>query len=158
MNFDTLENREQISAARERLLSLEKEEKYVFHGSPVRVDALEPRQAGGHDEETGHYEDDGTPAVFASTYADCAIFMAFIRGREYENKMGIDDFNQLHFVAHRVLMEGAKDKIGYVYVLDKNDFGDFRGLDCTSKKPVHPREVIEVTFGDLPKDIKVIET
>jgi hypothetical protein len=74
------------------------------------------------------------------------------------NAMGINDANQLHFIADRVLMEWAKDKIGYVYVLEKSIFGDFRGMDCRSPEAVHPIEVIEVTFGDLPKGIKIIET
>ncbi|MEI6650098.1 MAG: hypothetical protein WCL23_01540 [Candidatus Moraniibacteriota bacterium] len=158
MNFDQPNNKEQISAARERLLSLEKEGKYVFHGSYERVEALEPHQACGYDEETGRHENDGEPAVFASTYADCAIFRSLIHGKEFENKTGIDDHDQLHFTAGQILMERAKDKIGYVYVLDKRKFGDFRGMDCRSPETVHPIEVIEVTFSDLPKGVKVIET
>ncbi|NTW30901.1 MAG: hypothetical protein HGA33_06470 [Candidatus Moranbacteria bacterium] len=158
MNFDTPKNKERMSAGRERLMSLEREGKYVFHGSPVKIAILEPRQAGGHDEETGRYENDGTRAVFASTYADCAIFRSLIHSREFENEMGINDANQLHFIADQVLMERAKGKIGYVYVLDKKDFGDFRGLDCTSKETMHPIEVVEVGFEDLPKAIKVVET
>ncbi|MEI7749574.1 MAG: hypothetical protein WCJ25_01065 [Candidatus Moraniibacteriota bacterium] len=158
MNFDQPNNKEQISAARERLLSLEKEGKYVFHGSYERVEALEPHQACGYNEETGRHENDGEPAVFASTYADCAIFRSLIHGKEFENGMGINNANQLLFVADRVLMERAKHKTGYVYVLDKDKFDNFRGMDCKSPETVHPIEVIEVTFGDLPKDIKVIET
>ncbi len=156
MNFDKPTNKEQISAARERLSSLEKEGKYVFHGSYERVETLEPRQAGGHDEETGRYETDGEPAVFASTYADCAIFRSLIHGKESENAMGIDNADRLHFTADRILMERAKDKIGYVYVLEKSIFGDFKGMDCRSPETVHPIEVIEVTSGDLPKDIQII--
>lgn len=158
MNYDLPNNTERISAARERLASLEKEGKYVFHGSYERVEALEPHQAGGYDEATGRFENDGDPAVFASQYADCAIFRSLIHGKEFENKTGIDDFNRLHFIADRILMERAKDETGYVYVLDKDKFDNFRGMDCTSPETVYPIEVIEVTFGDLPKDIKVIET
>ena len=119
---------------------------------------MEPHQAGGYDEETGRHENDGEPAVFASQYADCAIFRSLIHGKAFENEMGINKTNRLHFIADRVLMERAKEKIGYVYVLDKSTFGDFRGMDCRCPETVHPIEIIEVTFGDLPKGIKIIET
>ena len=156
MEFENIQKVERISKNREKLLSLEKEGKYVFHGSPSIVEVLEPRQAGGHNEEVNNWEDDGAPGIFASSYADCAIFRSLIYGKELENEMGINN-NQLHFIADQKLLEKAKDKIGRVYVLDKSKFGDFRGMDCKSKEPVEPIEIIEVTVEDLPRNIQIIE-
>ena len=149
--------KEQIETPRKRLELLERSGAFVFHGSPDIIDVLEPRQAGGHNKEVGNWEDDGGPGIFASSYADCAIFRSLIYGKELENEMAIDDNNQLHFMADRKLFEKAKNNIGKVYVLDKNKFGDFRGMDCKSKEPVSPIEVIEVTADDLPRNIKIIE-
>ncbi len=145
---------------RERLLLLEKEGKYVFHGSPDTITVLEPRQAYNRSKETGNMEKDGEPAVFATPYADVAIFRALTDTRgvkgESTSQFGIDG-DKLHFSATKNILEATRTKIGRVYVLDKQKFQDFKGMQCRSSETNEPIEVIEVTIDDLPQNIETIE-
>lgn len=160
MNFERPPTIEREGKNRERLLSLEKEGKYVFHGSPDVIAVLEPRQAYNRSKETGNMEKDGEPAVFATPYADVAIFRALtdtkgVRG-ESTSQFGIDGDN-LHFSATKNILEAAKTKVGKVYVLDKQKFQDFEGMQCRSVETNEPIEVVDVTFDDLPQNIETIE-
>lgn len=141
-------------------MSLEKEGRYVFHGSPDFITVLEPRQAYNRSEETGNMEKDGEPAVFATPYADVAIFRALTDARGVRGKstsqFGIDS-DKLHFSATENILEAARTKVGRVYVLDKQKFQDFKGMQCRSSEINQPIEVIEVTFADLPQNITIIE-
>jgi len=157
MNIEKQQKIEQIGKNRERLLLLEKEGRYVFHGSSDIIESIEPWQAYNQNKETGEMEKDGNPAIFATPYADVAIFRALIQGTDLENEFGIDDNGQLHFIADKKLIERVKNKIGKVYVLDKSKFGNFRGLDCKNEEAIIPIEVIEITVNDLPKNIKILE-
>lgn len=138
---------------RERLLALEKEGKYVFHGSPDIFEKLEPRQAYNYNKKTDKMEKDGKPAVFASPYADIAIFRSLINAKDVSgdstSSFGISK-GKLHFSATKNLSDAAKNKIGRVYVLDKQKFRDFEGMQCRSLEVNHPIEVIEVSINDLP--------
>ncbi len=102
MDFEKPPKFEQVGNSREKLLSLEKEGKYVFHGSPDIIKTLEPRQAYNQNKETGVMEKDGEPAVFATPYADVAIFRALINAKgisgESTSSFGING-EQLHFSA-----------------------------------------------------------
>lgn len=148
---------EQKGKGRERLLALEKQGCFVFHGSPDALTTLAPRQAYNRNEETGEMEKDGEPAVFATPFADAAIFRALINekgvGGETTSEFGFDG-EKLHFAASGNLLAAAKKKTGKVYVLDKREFDAPEGMQCRSEQTVTPREVIEVTFEDLPADIK----
>jgi arylsulfatase A-like enzyme len=145
---------------REKLLSLEKKGEYVFHGSPDDIAVLEPRQAYNKNKKTGNMEKDGEPAVFATPYADIAIFRALINAREVKgesaSKFGIND-NKLHFSATKNLLEAAKRKIGKVYILDKQKFQNFEEMQCRSTRTNKPIEVVEVTADDLPNDIEILK-
>jgi len=55
--------------SRKKLLSPEKEGKYVFYGSPDIISALKPRQAYYRSEKTGNIKKGGKPDVFATPYA-----------------------------------------------------------------------------------------
>jgi len=160
MDFEKPPTIEREGKNRERLLSLEKEGKYVFHGSPDTVEVLEPRQAYNRSKETGNMEKDGEPAVFATPYADVAIFRALINAKgisgESTSQFGIDE-DKLHFSATKNLLEAARGKIGKVYVLDKQKFQDFEGMQCRSSETNEPIEVIEVTVDDLSQNIEMIE-
>jgi hypothetical protein len=144
---------------RERLLELEKEGKFVFHGSPTIIDVLEPRQAYKYNKNHERKED-GKPAVFASQYADVAIFRALTSGYnvggESSSGFGIDD-GKLHFSATQNLLDAAKGMVGHVYVLDKDNFSRFVGMQCRSFKKNIPVETIEVTIADLPPNIEIIK-
>jgi hypothetical protein len=160
MDFEKPPTIEREGRNREKLLSLEKEGKYVFHGSPDIIKTLEPRQAYNQNKETGEMERDGEPAVFATPLADIAIFRALINRRgisgESRSSFGISG-EQPQFSATKNLLDGAKRKIGRVYVLDKSNFQNFDGMQCRSLETNEPIEVIEVTVDDLPQNIKIIE-
>ena len=160
--MDIAKSREikQFGEGRRKLLALEKEGKYVFHGSPNVVITLEPRQGYDLNKETGKMEKDGEPAVFATPYADMAIFRALINtndvSEESTSNFGINE-GQLHFSATKNLLDQAKQKTGRVYVLDKQKFQDFEGMQCRSDKSISPIEIIEVTTDDLPQNIETIK-
>lgn len=160
MDFDKPPTIERKGKNRERLLSLEKEGKYVFHGSPDIIEVLEPRQAYNRSRETGKMEEDGEPAVFATPYADIAIFRALTDARgvsgESSSQFGIDD-DELVFSATKNILEAAKTKIGRVYVLDRQNFHDLDGMQCSSSQTNQPIKVIKVTIDDLPPNIETIE-
>jgi hypothetical protein len=146
--------RENIISPRERLLKLEKEGLYVFHGTTAQVDCLEPQQAYNDNEK------DGKPAVFATPFADVAIYRSLINGDNLnepsENQFGTTD-DGIYFKASQNLLENAKNIIGKVYVLDKEKFKDFKGTECRLEESISPIEVIEVTANDLPANIEIIE-
>lgn len=143
---------------KEKLLSLEKENKFVFHGSPDTIKVLEPMQGKNDDPKSNKMESE-KPAVFATPYAEISIFRALINSKNVKGKskssFGIKG-KQKHFSATKNLLEEAKKKIGKVYVLDKHKFKNFDGMQCRSEEPVTPVEIVEVTIKDLPKGIKVI--
>lgn len=86
MNFEKESKVEQIVKGREKLLALEKEGKFVFHGSPDVINVLEPRQAYNRNDETGTMEKHDEPAVFATPYAEVAIFRALINAKGVKGK------------------------------------------------------------------------
>jgi hypothetical protein len=158
MNFD--KQFEQIGKNREKLLALENEGRYVFHGSMEEIDILEPRQAEKQNNETGEMESDGDLAVFATPHADTAIFRSLINAKDVtgdsSSGFGMGD-DGLHFSTTQNLLDAAKMKKGKVYVLDKEQFSEVEGTQCRSFETVTPIDVIEVDFNDLPPSIKLIE-
>lgn len=158
MNFEKTFEQKRIGEGRKKLLELEKENKYVFHGSPDIIDTLEPRQAYNQNKESGEMEKDGEPAVFATPCADVAIFRALINAGgvsgESASSFGING-ERLHFSATKNLLDSAKSKIGRVYVLDKRKFKNFEGIQCRSEESNIPIEVIEISVDDLPQNIEI---
>jgi len=153
-------SQEQSSENKEKLLTFEKSGDYVFHGSADILESLEPRQAYNRNEETGEMKKDGDPSVFATPYAEVAIFRALTIGQYVSGKatseFGINE-GLLYFSSSRNLLERAKSKTGKVYVLKNKDFIDTRGMECISHKTVLPHEVVEVHFNDLPQNIKIVD-
>lgn len=160
MNFESKEA-ENISENRKKLLQFERQGNFVFHGSPEVIEKLEPRQAYNRDKETGKMEKDGEPAVFATPYADIAIFRALVNSKNVwgfsESNFNMIDQNELFFSATQNLLDAAKEKIGKVYVLDKQKFSNFKDIECTCFEPIAPIEVVNVTFVDLPQNIQLIK-
>lgn len=159
-NFEGPQEIKHFGEGRKKLLALEKDGKYVFHGSPDVIYTLEPRQAYNINQETGQEEKDGNPAVFATPNADVAIFRALISGRnvseDLESKFGMNE-RGMHFSATQNLLDSAKDKMAKVYVLDKSKFTNFEGTQCRSEESIVPIQVVEITAEDLPENIEVIE-
>jgi hypothetical protein len=70
MNPENSPTLEQISKNKERLLVLEREGKYVFHGSQESLDILKPQQAKKYDNGSKANTNDKKPAVFATPYVE----------------------------------------------------------------------------------------
>lgn len=160
MNFDQPPKIEQMGEGRRKLLALEKEGKYVFHGSPTEIQELEPRQAYAYDSASGTNENDGAPAVFATAFADAAIFRALINERnvkgDSESGWGLED-DGLHFKSTQNLVDAVRAGLrAKVYVFDKSQFGPDEGMQVRSHGKVIPVDVIEVAMDDLPDNIKII--
>jgi len=151
---------EQMPSAREHLLDLEKQGKYVFHGSIDENPELEPKQAHTLNKKTGEMEKDKEPAVFATPFADVAIFRALINekrtAQNSSSSFGIDG-DKFRFSAFKNLIDIARTAKGKVYVFEKELFGKVKGTECRSQKKVKPIEIIEVGFKDLPKKILIAE-
>lgn len=129
---------------------LEGTETYAFHGtSNGKIIEFEPRQAISHGQK------DGEPCVAASEHLDPAISMAIFSGRV---SCGWDsDEKSFGFYLDRSDFEKAKKECwkGYVYVLERSSFSMYGGWEWRSHKNVMPIQKFEVSFEDLPKDIKV---
>ncbi|HEV8666525.1 MAG TPA: hypothetical protein VN665_01595 [Candidatus Paceibacterota bacterium] len=152
---------ETLSPAKLQLLKLEEEGETVFHGSGEDLESLEPRQA--IDTERGP---DGEPAVFASSKADYAIFMAIInlrncpRGARSNSGASFDEHGEatLRFGATKDTLDQLTDSAeGWVYVFDKNKFKpkEKDTVEFVTHEPIIPLQKIKVTKADLPKNIEV---
>lgn len=161
----SVEQPENITEARKKLLELESSGSFVFHGSPVNIDVLEPRQSQDRDKNTGLMVDDGDPAVSATLSADIAIFRALTANIGGASSFGMDDNGNLYFsLSPRALanleIKANNGVLGKVYVLDKNGFSEYanRGKrEWRSNEKVVPLKFIEVGFKDLPPNIKIID-
>lgn len=154
-----MENFEQKKfSAKEELHSLEKTGEYVFHGSPFKLETLEPRQAHNHEKrEDGEYDPvpDGMPAVFASPFADTAIFMAIVNRKNAplgsRSGFSSNDRNNFEFRATKETFDQiGVDASGYVYVFNKDDFEERNHNESVAYKTVTPSRIIEVRKEDLP--------
>jgi hypothetical protein len=142
---------------KEEILDLEKQGDFVFHGSPNKLEYLEPRQA--YTWKNDIKTEDGKPAVFASKYSDIAIFMALINRENikanFRSGYGFqDDKHEFR------LSKETKDKLfnlkGYIYVFNKNDFEQRNSVEYVSYKIVKPIKILEINESFLPKDINFI--
>lgn len=144
----------------QRLLELEKEGKYLFHGSGFKMEKLEPRQAHSYPNKNDEGKiPDGEPAVFAADRSDIAVFMAIISPPNAQKglRSGFTETKgQMKFRVTKETMDQIDNAKGYVYVFDKDDFTQ-RGTshEWVSNNPVSPVEIVEVTEKDLPDNIEV---
>ncbi len=152
---------------KEKLLQLEKEGKYVFHGSPDgEIKALEPRQ-GRHVpnlDKPSKIILDGNPAVSATPYLDFAIFRAIINKKNvkfnFNSGFGFRDGKKEFRVSSKEVLEVVKDKKGFVYVFNKNEFEPYSrdgkahegSMEWRSHEEVKPIEIIEVDYKYLPPE------
>jgi len=108
----------------QELKNLEKQDKYVFHGSENIIEAFEPGQA--YTIVNGKQIPDGKPAVFASPFIDYAIFMAIINKTNCPKGLRSGcawNGNKLKFTATKETLEQlSKNSRGYVYIFNKSDF------------------------------------
>lgn len=142
---------------KEEILELEKQGDFVFHGSPEKLESLEPRQA--YTFKGDLKIEDGKPAVFASIYSDIAIFMALINGKNIKSTFR-SGYGSLNGKIEFRLSKETKDKLinlkGYLYVFDKKDFTEKNHAEFISYKTVKPIKILEIDETFLPKDINYI--
>ncbi|MEK7549849.1 MAG: hypothetical protein AAB519_02610 [Patescibacteria group bacterium] len=148
-----------LSENKLRLLELEKEGGFVFHGSGVALDSLEPRQAYNFENEK--QELDGIPAVYASDKVEYAIFMALINEINcpsgYRSGSGTIDGKLIFRASQDTLSQISEDASGWVYVFKKEQFQqrDNNGVEFISTQSVTPLERIQVRKEDLPQNIEL---
>lgn len=154
-----------------KLIELESEGKYVFHGSGIPdLEYLEPKQ-GRHVPDMNKKEEfilDGEPAVSATPYVDFAIFRALINrvniDYHFNSGFGFKERKKEFRVSSREVLETIKNKKGFVYVFDRKDFSPYsrdgvakpENMEWRSYTKVKPLQVLEVSFADLP-DADLIE-
>lgn len=134
----------------------------MFHGSLMRMNIIEPRQASGDDRETGQRENDGNPGVFATQFADVAIFHALMKQSCAEGDFGAGGDSEkgtyhMHASADQIEKVKRDQLEAYVHVLEKKDFFDFRAVDARSDNAVHVIDVVKVGYEDLPADIEIVD-
>lgn len=160
MNLEKISTGERIKSGKEKLHQLETEGQFVFHGSSHIINELEPRQAYNQNKDDGKMEADGKPAVFATPFAEMAIFRALTNGDDLPinstSSFGINE-NGLHFSVTKNLLSYLKNKTGVVYVLDKSQFSVFEAIQCRSYEKVVPVDAVEVTAEDLPDNIEILD-
>lgn len=146
---------------RSKILELEKQNKWVFHGSGIVVEKLEPRQA--FSSKIGTRIPDGKPAVFATPNADIAIFMAIFSKEnivtdtpgKHKSGFSANSDGIIEFRVTKDLMDKTHGFKGYVYVLDRKEFKSRSSFEVLSHNSVKPDGVIVVTEQDLPKNIEI---
>ncbi len=146
--------------ALEWLSSGERAGKYVFHGTPFKIDGpLEPRQAHSNGKP------DGVPAVAATHLVDIPIFMAIISarrdqaaGRQHHSSWGGED-GAIVFKSWPDQMERAREEghTGFVYAFEADKFEQYQGAEVRSEAPVKPAYCIPVSVEDLPEGVEDIE-
>ncbi len=143
---------------KETLSSLEKTGLYVFHGSGVLIEEFEPRQA--HDFIDGKNIPDGEPAIFASQFADYAIFMALMNEtncpKGFHASSGMTD-GVFHFRATQVTLDQLTAAAqGYVYVFDRAHFKQRNQFEWRALEKVKPVSTVSITRADFIPEIEVI--
>lgn len=145
-----------VSESRRSLALYERAGRFLFHGSPnPAIEALVPHQ--GKTWKDGICIDDGQLAVAASPYADIAIFRALITGSSGFSSFEEGEGVRLEFRTTRNEYDDARERIGYVYVLNRSGFmprGSSRSMDWRSLSSAFPIDCIQVRAEDLPKRIR----
>ncbi len=160
MNAENNHEVEKQLSGREKLLTLEKEGKYVFHGSLFDIDVLEPREGDQFVSDDKKSVKDGESAVWATPFAEVAIFRSLINPEdvtsESQSEFGIDEEGRSFFKASQNLIDAAKKKTGKVYICDKKTFTDVDKMQVKSNEKIVPVGIVRVSYKDLPSNIVAI--
>lgn len=152
---------ESVSIAKQELLQLEAENKFIFHGTDAETDVIHPRQAV--DSTRGPV---GDPAIYGSAIAETAIFYAIMKARNFSNG-SVTSCESSHVnpdtgevtSEYRISKEDFKqlnnDASGYVYIFNKSEFAPAGKMspEHSRDKAIQPIKRIAVTKADLPKNI-----
>ena len=147
------------NSPREQLNKLEKENKYVFHGTGSQIENFEPRQA--HTIIQGKKVPDGESSIFASSFADYAVFMALVNeencpkgyrsGCSYHN--GVLTFRATKETLEQLTPEAR----GYVYVFNRRDFIQKNPSEWVSHQTVTPVSIVTVIRSDFTSEIQELK-
>jgi hypothetical protein len=150
-------------SGREFLLDVEKKDGYLFHGSAERIEWLEPCQPYRCDQNTGAMVEDGGPCVSASPFADIAIFRSLIN-RRTKGGVGWSAFGvrggKPSLRTTRQVLDTVRGKkvVGWVHILERDQFYQRNEAEWRSLMPVKPISVIRVDCEDLPPYVEVGES
>lgn len=143
----------------QKLHELENEGKYVFHGSGLLIEEFDPRQA--HNYIDGKQIPDGDPAIFTSTFADYAIFMALINEINcplgYHSGSGFRNGKPTFQATQSTLNQLQESAKGYVYVFNRSDFSERNESEWVSFKKIKPVSTITVIRPDFLPQIEVTD-
>ena len=145
-------------SGKSKLTALQNEERYVFHGSGLRLEELDPRQA--YTVRDGVTIADGLPAIFASQLVDYAIFMALINPQTCRlgsrSRCGYVD-GRLIFGASRHALDQLNDSTrGFVHVFERVDFEFRGGTEWMCLKSIKPSSIVEICRADFCEEIAEI--
>lgn len=153
-----------MSKSKDRLLILETEGKFLFHGSPLLSKELHLKQPVNYEKITGKEIQDGNPCVAATPFAKIAIFRALTHQSQFfgqkgcGSSFGLTTEGNIRLVITRKAWKQLKEKTGYVYVLDRKQFSIRSAWDWRSENKVTPLEIVTVTAKDLPKEIRIVSS
>ena len=148
-------HQENLEGPRQKLHNLEQTGLFVFHGSSEpNLLELHPRQATTI--INAQRVNDGDPAVVATERCDIAIFRALTKNARRSN-FGIHN-GEMYFKVDESSYNDLKDSkaCSYVYVFKKEGFNVWNEMESRSLEPVKPDQVIQVTFDDLPTNIRLM--
>ncbi|OGN01367.1 MAG: hypothetical protein A3B91_03755 [Candidatus Yanofskybacteria bacterium RIFCSPHIGHO2_02_FULL_41_29] len=152
-----------MSNSKQKLIELQKEDKYLFHGSPAKdIKELEPRQSYTIPKGKTEPIKDGPSSVSATPYLEVAIFRAIVVNGRSSFSVSANTIEDavIKFTANQEAIEDAKNRTSYIYVLDRKDFtprtGNAHAMEWICENPVKPISVFEVNFSDLSSEIEII--
>lgn len=118
---------------------------YLFHGSPYKIERLQPRQA--HDTA---YEVGCQTAVYATDSLDMAICFALgVEGDEDAERIMLPAYGKKMLFKNCHPRYGQK---GYVYVLKRDGFTHAMGSQWVSYTEQTPVEIMEIEVDDYVED------
>lgn len=127
----------------------DRQEKYLFHGSPVKIESLSPMQAY----DTG-YEAGCQNAVYATDNLDMAICFALgVEGGEDSERTMMPEYGMKMLFRNCHPRYGQK---GYIYVLSREEFIPAMGSQWVAYKEQIPLHIIEINVDDYIQDHCII--
>ncbi len=104
---------------------------------------------------------DGEPAVFASPFADYAIFMALINKENcpkgYRASVRSEEGVLIFRATQTTLSQLNEETTGFVYVFEKAKFEKRSDEEWVSYSTVTPISKIQVYLTDFAPEIKIID-
>lgn len=126
-----------------------KQDNYLYHGSPFKLETLCPRQA--HDTQ---YESGCQEAVYATDNIDMAICFALgVEGDENSERTMMPEHGMKMVFKKCHPRYGQK---GYIYVLNKKEFVHAMGSQWVSYNEQIPVDIIEIDVDDYADEYSIV--